>query len=430
MPKSYLLRIVLLLTLGVGLQACGGSSIGGGSGSGNAQIRLLNASLGYDSIDLYVSTDDNADSREIESVPYGGVSSYVKLKSDTYTIKVKRNGGTSTLHILSDVNLTDASHTTLVAWGRSGALVLQFIDEDLGEPDPNNSKVSVLNASGAGSVDVYLTGQSEDLADASPISQGSTTTVDSDTYRLRVTGTSDTDDLRLDISDLTLESEQVASVILTGTPSGALVNAYLLPQQGELKKFPNVNARIRGAVGLSSGSAATLKVDDVTLLTNAGAGVIGNKYLQVVAGSVPVELTVNGTPVSVENKALNAGGDYTLLVLDNAGTIETRMLGDDNFPPNSSGNAKVRLLHGLAGFDSPITLTVDFFPIIEGLGRGEESEYVEIDGGIDYQYDVSNANTTGIIWTRDAVQLQANSVYTLFMSGGDPTVNGSLRKDR
>ena len=374
--------------------------------------------------------DDEEDTREIESVPYGGVSNYVKLKSDTYTIKVKRSGATSTLYTIYDVNLTDASHTTLVASGRSGGLVVQAIDEDLGEPDRDNSKLSVLDASGAGAADVYVTAQSEDLEDASPISQGSATTLESDTYRLRVTGSGDTDDLRLDVSDLTLESEQVATVILTGTQGGVLVSAYLLPQQGEIQKFLNVNARIRGAVGLAAGSAATLRVSDVTLLTNAATGVIGNTYWQVEAGSVPVDLTVNGTAVSVENQSLEAGGDYTLLVLDNAGTIEARLFSDDNFLPESSGNAKVRLLHGLAGFDAPITLTVDFFPVIEGLQRGEASEYVEIDGGLEYQYDVSNANTTEYIWTRDSVELQANSVYTLFMSGGNPTVNGSLRKDR
>ncbi len=422
-------RVVLLLAAGFALQACSGS--GSSSDSGNAQVRLLNASLGYDSIDLYVSTDDDEqDSLQIESVPYGSVSSYIKLSSDTYTIKVKRNGATSTLYTASDVNLTDGSHTTMVAWGRSGGLVLQSIDEDLGEPDPDTSKISVLNASGSGSVDVYVTGQSEDLADASPVSQAATTTLDSDTYRLRVTGSEDTDDLRLDVSDFNLESEQVATVILTGTQGGVLTNAYILPQQGELQKFLNANSRIRGAVGLASGSAASLSAGEVALLTNAATGVIGNKYWQVEAGSVPIELTVNGAPVSVPNQSLEAGGDYTLLVLDNAGTPEAKLFSDDNFLPDSSGNGKVRLLHSLAGLDAPITLTVDFFPILEGVQRGDASEYVEIDAGLEYQYDVSNANTTDIVWTRDSVLLQANGVYTLFMTGADPTVNGSLRKDR
>ena len=423
------LKFIFVLTAGLVLQACSGSS--GDSESGNARIRLLNASIGYESVDLYVSTDDDEeDSLEIESVSYGAVSDYVVLKSDTYTFKVKRADGTSSLYTMSDVNLTDGSHTTLVAWGQSGELIVNSIDEDLGEPDPDSSKVSLMNASGAGSVDIYVTSESEELEDASPMSQSVTTTLDSDTYRLRVTGADDTDDMRLDVSDLILESEGVATVILTGTSGGVLVNAFFLPQQGELQKYLNVNARIRGAVALGSGSAATLEVSNVRLLTNAAAGVIGNRYWEVEAGSAPVELTVNGGPVSVANLNLVAGGDYTLLVLDDAGMVAASLLVDDNYPPDTSGRAKLRLLHGIAGYESPITLTVDFFPVLEGYLHGEVSEYVEIDAGLEYQYDVSNADTTDVIWTRDTVSLQADSVYTLLMSGTESAVNGSLRRDR
>ncbi len=430
MLSQRTLFIALLLTASVALQACSDSGLGSSS-SGNAQLRLLNASIGYDSLDLYVTTDDDEDdSLEIEAVGYGNVSEYVKLNSDTYTIKVRRNGATSTLYTISDVDLSDASHRTLVAWGTSGGLVVQSIDEDQGEPDPDSSKLSLLNASGAGGVDVYVTEESEDLEDASPIASDSTTTFDSDSYRLRVTGSGDTDDFRLDVSGLALESEQVATVILTATQGGVLVNAYFLTQQGELQQFLNTKSRIRGAVGLASGSAATLGIGDAQVLTNAAAGVIGNEYWQVDAGSVPVELSVSGTTVAVENQDLDAGADYTFLVLDNAGIIEMKLISDDNFLPDSSSNGKVRLLHGMAGLDLPITLTVDFFPIIEGLERGEASGYVEIDSGLEYQYDVSNASTTENIWTRDSVELQDDGVYTLFMSGADPTVNGSLRKDR
>ena len=426
MVNARLVLLVLVCVSAHMLQACDGGS----SDSGNAEIRLLNASIGYDSLDLYVSTDDDEEeSLEIEAVEYGDLSEYVKLNSDTYTVKVRRNGASSALYALS-VDLTDASHATLVASGRSGELVVQYIDEDVGEPDPDNSKVSTINASGAGAVDVYVTDPSEDLEDASPIGADSTTTMDSDSYRLRVTGTGDKDDLRLDVPTLTLESEQVATVIVTATQGGVLVNAYVLTQQGELQKFQNTNARIRGAVGLAAGSSATLSVSDTRLLTNAATGVIGNSYWQVDAGSAPVELSVNGTAIGVENQALRAGADYTLLVTDSAGTVETLLYTDDNFLPESSGSSKVRLLHGMASFDQPITLTVDFFPIIEGVERGEASEYVEIDGGLEYQYDISNANTTENIWSRESVELQSGSVYTLFMSGGDPTINGSLRQDR
>jgi hypothetical protein len=428
MSSKRLTFSALLLMTAFMLQACSGSGLGGDGAK--AELRLLNASIGYDSLDVYVSTDDDdEDSLEIEAVQSGGISDYVKLNSDTYTIKIKRAGATSTLYTLSSVNLSDASHATLVASGRSGELTVQLLDEDLGEPDSDNSKVSLVNAAGTGGLDVYLTEESEDLEDATPMAFDSATTIDSDSYRLRVTGSSDTDDLRLDVPELTLESEQVATVILTATPGGVLVNAYFLPQQGDLEKFQNTKARVRGAVGLATGASATLEVGDAQLLTNAATGAIGNRYLQVDAGSVPVELSVSGSAISVANQDLEAGADYTFLILDNAGTIEAKLISDDNFLPDGA-KGKVRLLHGMSGLDQDITLTVDFFPIIEGLERGEASDYVEIDSGLEYQYDVSNASTTEIIWTRESVELQNDGVYTLFMSGGDPTVNGSLRKDR
>lgn len=358
----------------------------------------------------------------------GSVSSYVELNSDTYTIRVKRNGVTSTLQTLTDIDLTDNSHLTLVAYGRTGALLVLAIDEDIGEPDPDLAALSHLNASGAGDVDVYVTDEGDSLDDASPFASG--TTIDAGSYRLRVTGSGDKDDLRLDVPDIEVASEQVATLVLTATPGGVLVNAYLLPQQGELTKFLNTKARIRGAAGLASGGSMTLRVDDATLLSNAAVGVIGNFYAQVDAGSTAVDLTVGGIPVNVDDLDLAAGADYTILVWDDAGVSRASLIDDDNFPPEGGATSKLRLLNGLVGITAPITLTVDFFPVIEGVVQSEASAYVEIDSGLAFQYDVSDTTTTTNLWTRDSIELQDNSVYTLFVSGGDPTINGSLRRDR
>lgn len=415
-----------LFAAAIALQACSGS---GDGSSGKGQIRLLNASIGYDSLDLYVSTDDDdEDTREIEAVESGSVSEYVKVNSDTYTIKIKRNGIASTLLTLTDIDLTDDSHTTFVAYGRSGELLVELIDEDLGEPDPDLSKLGLLNASGSGAVDIYVTDEDDSLDDASPVVE--TTTFDSGTYRMRVTGSGDKDDLRLDVSGIELASEQVATLILTASPGGVLVNLYFLSQQGNLEKYLNTKSRIRGAVGVASGESATLRVDDVPLLSNAAVGVIGNVYAQVDSGSAAVALTVSGSAVEVDNLVLEAGADYTLLIWNNAGIMEAKLIDDDNFLPEGSGMAKLRLLNGLSAIEAPITLTVDFFPVIEAIELSLASGYVEIDGNLTFQYDVSDATTTTNIWSRDEVVLQDGGVYTLFMSGGDPTVKGSLRRDR
>lgn len=73
-----------------------------------------------------------------------------------------------------------------------------------------------------GSLDVYLTGSDDALDDASATvsavtggSVASYSTVTSGTYRLRVTGAGDKNDLRLDVPAMTLGSTQVATLIVT-----------------------------------------------------------------------------------------------------------------------------------------------------------------------------------------------------------------------
>ena len=52
------------------------------------------------------------------------------------------------------------------------------------------------------------------------------------TYRIRVTGAGNTADLRLDIPSFSLTSQEVATVLLTPTTGGTLVNGAVLSQQG------------------------------------------------------------------------------------------------------------------------------------------------------------------------------------------------------
>src|SRR5690606_2913001 len=119
-----------------------------------------------------------------------------------------------------------------------------------------------------------------------------------------VTGSGDTDDIRLDIPEITLESRQVVALIFTGTPGGTLVNAILLPQQGSITLFPNTQARVRGAVGISRSTRLTARVGSATLFSNATAGAIGSRYARVEAGTLPVELIVDGISVAASSRTL------------------------------------------------------------------------------------------------------------------------------
>ncbi|MGH8235448.1 MAG: DUF4397 domain-containing protein [Steroidobacteraceae bacterium] len=406
-----------------------------GGGSGRTQVRLMNASPGYTSLDLYANTtDDDTDRQSIAAVAYDTVSSYTELESGTYNVKFKRSGFTSTLQTASGKQLADDTHHTFVAFGSTGHFSSLQVGDDVTAPDSGRAKVQVLNVAEAGTLDVYLTESSVALDDATPAVSGvapgsssAASTIDSGDYRLRVTGASDSDDLRLDVANITLDSRQVVSLILTATQGGVLVNALLLPQQGSLTKFANTQARIRGVAGTTSGPVV-MRVGGVGVL-NGAVGVVGN-YAQVEAGSVAVSLTVNGVGVAVPNQTLVAGGEYTLLAWSNADGTQTTLIGDDNRLPTASSKAKIRLLNGLSTLNAPITLSVNFAPIAEAIALGQASVFSEIHDGSDYQLDVTDTVTAANLLTKTSVTLQSASVYTLFMSTNGATVSGTLRKDR
>lgn len=429
----YPLRLPAILLASAVALLSGCSS---GDDNADARVRVLNVSSGYQALDFYV-TEEDADTDDLKSsnIGFGMLGEYASVKSGTYDIKFKRAGISSTLSpSLSEQQLADDSNATYVAYGGLGRFAISLIDEDEEEPDDSGrTMIKAINASETGSVDIYLTDPEVPLEDASPTffaSGYAPTTIASDTYRLRVTGPNDLDDLRLDIPGIVLEEKKVATLILTETTGGVLVDALLLPQQGTPTVFKNTKARIRGAVGLLPGSTATLTVGGTRVINNQGVGSISN-YAEVEAGSVAVVLGVSGAAVPVENMTLVAGGDYTLLLWNDASGVRTTLISDDNHLPTAGDDAKIRLLNGYSTQSDPLNLLLSFAPLTENTAVGQASIYAEETAGTDLRIDVQNATTTARVETLDAADLDAKSVYTLFVvADTDGSATSTLRKDR
>ena len=425
------------LLLAAVLASCGGSDEKGGD---DPKIRLLNLSSGYSSLDLMTNIDtdeDDDDETQLEDVALESVSEFVTLDPDDYTIKLRRSGSGSVLRSFTGEELVEDTINTYVAYGEVGQFGALRIDESLDDADAGENTLLVANVSTAGSLDIYLTEPNTDLDDTTPVLSGvgsalASVTADSGSYRLRAVAAGDTSDVRLDIANFTLTDKGVGTLILTSTQGGMLANAVYLPRQGtSLTKFANTKARIRGAVALANGANATIQVSNTTILTAATAGVIASRYTLMDAGNLPVNLSVNGTPVTVPNAALTAGADYTLMVWSNAAGPQTSLIVDDNrLPAGGSGMTKLRVLNGMSTLAAPITLSVDFSPIIEGTLLGQASDEEEISAGTDRQFDISNTSTAAPVLTRGAITLQGNSVYTFFMTDNGATAIGVLRRDR
>ena len=212
-----------------------------------------------------------------------------------------------------------------------------------------SSADSVANVSSAGALDVYLTDATTDLDDTTPVLSGvsaalAQVSADSGTFRLRVTASGDTSDVRLDIPNFTLADRGVGSLILTSTQGGMLANGIFLPQQGQPTKFANTKARVRGAVALANGAAATIQLNGQTILTSATAGVIASRYTLFESGSLPVSLTVNGTQVTLPNLTMVYGAEKTFLICSNNTGPQARLIVDHNpLPTCGSTKTKMRL---------------------------------------------------------------------------------------
>src|SRR5690349_1857122 len=429
-----MLRTLLCCSL-VLLASCGG---GGKDKGGDARIRLLNLSTGYSSLDLMTNVDADVDDEDVtqaEAVALDAVSDYQQMEADNYTIKLKRTGSGSVLRSFTSEELVEDDAFTYVAYGEVGAFGALRIDDTQDEADAGETRLSIANVSTAGALDVYITDTDTELDDTTPVLSGvgaalSSFSTDSGTYRLRVTASGDNTDVRLDIASFELPERGVGALILTSTQGGTLANAVYLPQEGQPKKYANTKARLRGAVGVANGASASIMAGGKTVLGSATAGVIGSRYTLLDAGTVPVALTVNGTAVPVADITLQAGADYTLLVWSNPDGPQTRLVLDDNRLPSSSGSTKLRLLNGMSTLGAPLTLSMDFSPLIEGTQLGEVSDEVEVQSGTDRQIDITNTSTAAAVLTRGSLTLQSNSVYTFFMTDNGGTPIGVLRRDR
>ena len=139
--KRHLLGLLAALPL-AWLTACGG----GGDNGNDANVRLINASAGYASLDLYV-----AETKEISAVAYGTGSDYTGVKSGDSVENVLTSAGSTTELLNQTRTLGSGKKYTILAYGWEGALKSVIFTDDESAADSGKTKVGVYNgAVGAG----------------------------------------------------------------------------------------------------------------------------------------------------------------------------------------------------------------------------------------------------------------------------------------
>ncbi|XHS79455.1 DUF4397 domain-containing protein [Burkholderiaceae bacterium UC74_6] len=420
------------------LAACGGS----GSSSGSADMRLINASAGYASLDMTVNSKSVS-----TGVAYGTAGSYTSVDTANSTTQVIASGTTV---IQTTPTLAGSVKYSLIAYGWPNAMRTALLQEAEPAPASGYAKVLVLNlAPDAGAVNVYLTTGAPVLgaaAFATSVLGGSGSgylQIAKGTYHVRVTGSASTDvntDVRLDFDGLTVDDTTVNTLIITPTAGGVLVNAMSVVQQGAIKAYGGTNTRVRvidSVVGNPGTDVAvvakrTTGTTTTTLLDSGSAAPLG-VYNILPASSDPINITVGGVAQAVQTPALAAGSDYTILVWGPAGAPQITVIPDDNRLP-TAGYAKIRLINGSSDGLSQ-TMSIDYSAVALNVQPGTASTPVQIiaGSGTSSLLEVKTSNSVQAVFSQSPFNVQNLGVYTVYMLGNS-TVSGNLvgfvNKDR
>jgi hypothetical protein len=426
MNKRHLLGLVAALPL-AWLTACGG-----GGNSNDATVRLVNASAGYASLDLYV-----ADNKEASNVAFGTGSDYTSVKSgDVSNVLTAAGSSTELLH--QTRALGSGKKYTIVAYGWEGALKSVIMTDDESAAGTNKTKVSVLNtAFDAGELDVYLTGADDSLDSSTPIASGvdagaqsGYASVSSGTYRLRVTAAGDTTDVRLDVPSITLDSTKVLTLVMAPGSGGVLVHAIGVLQDGNVTPYLNTQARVRVVAAIADSGTVTVNAGGTLLANNAKSSTILS-YATVDAGTLALNTAVNGTALAADSLTVTGGQDMTLLVTGTgAGDATVTKIADDNRRPAVSTKYKLRMVHAAPSLaDQNLSMTVDFGAVVNDLAFGQASAFSNLTATSSSTIDVTSP-ADGSVYTLTNLALQSKGLYTLYMFDTTSGLVGVLRKER
>ena len=418
-PKLALALAALLMV------ACGG-----GADRTKAQVRLVNASSGYLALDLRV---DN----EVRQGGVGPGNSATYVEADPGKAFALHSAGSNTSLVNFTPSLSARRYYSVLAYGPLGALKQLVLDDNAGAPDTNRTLLRVVNAApDAGALDVYLTGTDDALAASVPQQAGAAVdavgawlTVNSGSYRLRVTAAGSKTDLRLDVPALALASRQVATLVISPTTGGVLVQGLLLSQQGEITAQAPTQARVRVASGLSDAGVASLRVGTAAVFANVTAPAVTN-YTLVPAGEQAVVVGVNGATLPGGTRTLAVGADYTVLVYGSPAAAQVAWVSDDNTLPSDRARAKIRLVNGVQGLAGNLSMSVDFVPVANNVAAGAASRHEEVDATTTGRLSVTVAGAAQPLFDVDEQTRMAAANYTVFLVGSPTAPVRIVRKDR
>ena len=415
----------------------------------DGHVRVLNATTDYSSIDLYTQDSSGNDTLVVSGTAAGAISDYNNVKHGSQTFEIQSGSSAGNASSATGEVTTD-DHFTLVSYITGNTLDTVFLSEEESSPSSGKAKLRILNGASteAGSVDVYLSQNAcnalstTDTAFASgvagPTAGAAFTTAYSQvtaasagtSWNLCVTSGGDKSTVLLDIPTFTLKNQEIATLILTRTSGGVLLNAAQLDQQGALTPFTNSISRVRVVADAAAGATVSATVNGISLSGDAVSPSINN-YIAVPSGAVTGTYEINDTPISgVSLAALAAGSDYTLFIGGTTAAPTVTLIQDNNTPSTSSSlPVEARVLNGVNGTNvGTVTANAGGKQIGSNVAFGAASAYTAI------QSFTGTATLTVTVGgvpqaTQTDQTFTSGDVYTILVYGDSPTPQIVISQD-
>jgi len=420
------------------LSACGNDDAQEGD------VRMINATSEYTSLDLYTENSDGSDNLVVSGTAAGTASAYTGVDRGSYTFQVKSSSGAGTAATVAGT-VTKTDHFSVVTSLTGGTATATFLTDEETSPASGNAKLRIFNAASgeAPSVDVYLSTNACDaltvtdtpFASAvtglqtaySQLTAGST----GSTWNVCVFANGDTTTLLLDIPALTLKNQEIATLILTHTAGGVLLNGAVLDQQGAMTPYTSTLARVRVAADATvggTGGLVTVTINGNAITTQAASPSVGS-YVTIPSGALTTSIIVDGvTTNGVTLPAATAGSDYTLLVTGSQSNPAATLITDDNTPSTSTTQqVKARVINGVNGGSGTVSATVDA-KTLGNAAFGAASPYVTLVATTGTSTVLPSIGTTPATLVNQS--FTASEVYTVFIWGNAGAPVLTLSSDR
>ena len=420
------------------LSACGNDDAQEGD------VRMINATSEYTSLDLYTENSDGSDNLVVSGTAAGTASAYTGVDRGSYTFQVKSSSGAGTAATVAGT-VTKTDHFSVVTSLTGGTATATFLTDEETSPASGNAKLRIFNAASgeAPSVDVYLSTNACDaltvtdtpFASAvtglqtaySQLTAGST----GSTWNVCVFANGDTTTLLLDIPALTLKNQEIATLILTHTAGGVLLNGAVLDQQGAMTPYTSTLARVRVAADATvggTGGLVTVTINGNAITTQAASPSVGS-YVTIPSCALTTSIIVDGvTTNGVTLPAATAGSDYTLLVTGSQSNPAATLITDDNTPSTSTTQqVKARVINGVNGGSGTVSATVDA-KTLGNAAFGAASPYVTLVATTGTSTVLPSIGTTPATLVNQS--FTASEVYTVFIWGNAGAPVLTLSSDR